>query len=129
MKTSLAGKILLQLSTYYRGRQHTTNNDSWDRINSNQLYQFFTCPSVFHGNITHPSNHLHLCYFNFNPTSASKGMVSHPYVMLLLTQLTYTQPFISSGGALDVRKCKTSRNFIHPFLILAVAARSAQPSP
>ena len=43
--------------------QPTTSNDSCDRFNSNQLSQFFTCPSVFHGNTTHPSNHLDLCPF------------------------------------------------------------------
>ena len=48
--------------------------------------------------------------------------------MLPLTQLAYTRHFISNGGALDVRNGKSYRNFIHPFLILAVAARSAQPS-
>ena len=43
------------------------------------VFHLFTCPSVFHGNTTHPSNHLHLCSFkNFNPTSAVKGMVSLP---------------------------------------------------
>ena len=36
----------------------TTFNDSCDMFNSNQLSQFFTCPSDFHGNITHPSNHM-----------------------------------------------------------------------
>ena len=44
---------------------------------SNQLSQFFTCP-VFHGNVTHPSNHLHLCSFTLHPTSASKGLLSLP---------------------------------------------------
>ena len=33
------------------------SNGSCDRLNSNQLSPFFTCP-VFHGNTTHPSNHL-----------------------------------------------------------------------
>ena len=47
--------------------------------------------------------------------------------MSVNTQLAYTQPFISSGGALDARNGKRSRNFIHPFLILSVAARSALP--
>ena len=47
--------------------------------------------------------------------------------MLLLTQLAYTRPFISSGGALVVRNSKSSRHFIHPFPILAGAARSAPP--
>ena len=41
----------------------TTSYDSCDRLNSNQLSQFFTCPSVFHGNTTHTPNHLHLCSF------------------------------------------------------------------
>ena len=43
--------------------QSTTSNDSCDRLNSNQAFQFFICPSVLHGNTTHPSNHLHLCSF------------------------------------------------------------------
>ena len=43
--------------------QSTTSNDSCDRLNSNKLSQIFTCLSVFHGNTTHPSNHLHLCSF------------------------------------------------------------------
>ena len=42
--------------------QPTTSNDSCDRLNSNQLSLCFTC-SVFQGNTTHPSNHLHLCSF------------------------------------------------------------------
>ena len=33
----------------------------------NFLNQFFTCPSVFQGNSTHPSNHLHLCSFKLLP--------------------------------------------------------------
>ena len=49
--------------------------------------------------------------------------------MLLLAQLAYTRPFISSGGALYVRDGKIYGNFIHTVLILAVAARSAPPSP
>ena len=52
----------------------TTSNDSCDRLNSNQLSKCFTCPSVFQGNTTHPSNHLHL----FNPTSTSNGLLSLP---------------------------------------------------
>ena len=53
--------------------------------NSNQFSQLFTCPSV-----------IHLIIFvsalsNFNPISTSKGLVSLPKVMLLLTQLTYTR--------------------------------------
>ena len=43
--------------------QPTTSNDSCDRLNFNQLSQLFTFPSVFNGNTTHPSNHLHLCSF------------------------------------------------------------------
>ena len=43
--------------------QPTTSNSSCYRLNSNQLSQCFTCPSVFHGNTKHPSNHLHLCSF------------------------------------------------------------------
>ena len=43
--------------------QSTTSNDSRDRLNSNQPSQFLICPSVFHGDTTHPSNHLHLCSF------------------------------------------------------------------
>ena len=77
-----------------------------------------------------PHIHLIICIsalLNIHPTSHSKGIVSLPKVMLLLTQLA--SPFISSGGSLDVRNGKSSRNFIHPFLILAVAARSAPPSP
>ena len=31
--------------------QSATSNDSCDRLNSNQPSQFFTCPSVFHGNV------------------------------------------------------------------------------
>ena len=54
-------------------------------IGSNQFSQLFTCPSVFH---------LIICISalsNSNPTSTSKGLVSLPKVMLLLTQLTYTR--------------------------------------
>ena len=43
--------------------QPTTSNDSCDKLTSNRLSQFFTCPSVFQGNTTYPSNHLHLCSF------------------------------------------------------------------
>ena len=43
--------------------QPNTFNDSCDRLNSNQLSHFFTCPSVFHGNITHPS--IICCIFGF----------------------------------------------------------------
>ena len=43
--------------------QSTTPNDSCDRLNSSQPSQFFICPSVCHGDTTHPSNHLHLCSF------------------------------------------------------------------
>ena len=40
--------------------QSTTSNDSnCDRLNSSQLSLFLTCPSTFHGNTTHPSNHPH----------------------------------------------------------------------
>ena len=49
--------------------------------------------------------------------------------MLLLTPLAYTRPFISSRGVLNVTSGKSSRNFIHPFLILSVVARSAPPTP
>ena len=68
------------------------------------------------------------------PTSVFQTLTQqHNYsnnkIMLLLTQLEYTLPFISSCGALDARNGKSSRNFIHPFLILAVAARSAPPYP
>ena len=61
VKTSLAGKIGSHLSTYCRGIQNTTSNDSCDMLNSKQLDQFFTCPSVFHENITHPSNYRQAC--------------------------------------------------------------------
>ena len=43
--------------------QSTISNDSCDRLNFNQSSQFFICPSVFHGDTTHPSNHLHLYSF------------------------------------------------------------------
>ena len=43
--------------------------------------------------------------------------------------MAYTRPFISSGEDLDVRNGNSSRNFIHPFMTLAVVARSAPPSP
>ena len=43
--------------------QSTTSNESCDRLNSNQPSQFFIYHSVFHGDTTHPSNHLHLCSF------------------------------------------------------------------
>ena len=59
--------------------------------NSNQFSQLFTCP-VFH---------LIICISalsKFNPTSTSKGLVSLPQVMLLLTQLTYTQLQWGSSG-------------------------------
>ena len=60
--------------------------------NSNQFSQLFTCHSVFH---------LIICISalsNFNPTSTSKGLVSLPKVMLLLTQLTYTRLQRGSSG-------------------------------
>ena len=44
-------------------------------------------------------------------------------------QLVYTQPFISRRGEVDVRNGKSSRNFIHPDVILAEIAESAPPSP
>ena len=87
--------------------QPTTSDDSCDILNSNQISQFYISFSVFHGNTTHLSNHLHLYSF----------------------KLAYTRLFISSGGALDVINDKSFWNFIHPFLILAVAARSAPPYP
>ena len=37
--------------------QSTNSNNSCDRLNFNQPYQFFTC-HVSQGNTTHPSNHL-----------------------------------------------------------------------
>ena len=43
--------------------QPSTSNDSCDRLNSNKFFLFFTHLSIFHGNSTHPSNHLHLCSF------------------------------------------------------------------
>ena len=58
--------------------QYTTSNESCDRLNSNQPSQLFICPSVFQWDTTHPSNHLHLCYFKLQPTSTSKGLVSLP---------------------------------------------------
>ena len=61
-------------------------------IGSNQFSQIFTCPSAFH---------LIICISalsNFNPTSTSKGIVSLPKVMLLLTQLTYTRLLRGSSG-------------------------------
>ena len=61
-------------------------------IGSNQFSQLFTCPSVFH---------LIICISalsNFNPTSTSKGLVSLPEVMLLLTQITYTRLQRGSSG-------------------------------
>ena len=72
--------------------------------NSNQFSQLFTCPSVFH---------VIICISalsNFNPKSTSKGLVSLPKVMLLLTQLTYTR---LQRGALDVRNGKTPLE-LHP---------------
>ena len=45
-----------------KSSQSTTSDNSCDRFNSYQVYQFF--PShVFHVDATHPSNHLHLCSF------------------------------------------------------------------
>ena len=72
--------------------------------NSNQLSQLFTCPSVFH---------LIICISalsNFNPTSTSKGLVSLPKVMLLLTQLIYTRLPRGSSGC---QKWKTPSE-LHP---------------
>ena len=72
--------------------------------NSNQFSQLFTCPSVFH---------LIICISalsNFNPISTSKGLVSLPKVMLLLTQLTYTRLQRGSSGC---QKWKTPSE-LHP---------------
>ena len=46
----------------------TAKRTPW--LNSNQPSQFFICPSVFHGDTTHPSNHLH--HLSLNPTSTSQ---------------------------------------------------------
>ena len=34
---------------------------------SHQLSHFFTSPSGFHGNVTHPSNYQHLCSLKLQP--------------------------------------------------------------
>ena len=72
--------------------------------NSNQFSQLLTCPSVFH---------LIICIsalLNFNPTSTSKGLVSLPKVMLLLTQQPYTRLQRGSSGC---QKWKTPSE-LHP---------------
>ena len=73
-------------------------------IGSDQFSQLFTCPSVFH---------LIICISalsNFNPPSTSKGLVSLPKIMLLLTQLTYTRLQRGSSGC---QKWKTPSE-LHP---------------
>ena len=40
--------------------QTTTSNNGCDRLNSNHPSHVFICPSVFHGDTTHLSNHLHI---------------------------------------------------------------------
>ena len=72
--------------------------------NSNQFSLLFTCPSVFHLIIGISA------LSNFNPTSTSKGLISLPKVMLLLTQLTYTRLQWGSSGC---QKWKTSSE-LHP---------------
>ena len=54
---------------HFSSSQPTTSNDSCDRLNSNQLSQFFTCTSVFQRNTTHPSaslEHMSLVYSLFS---------------------------------------------------------------
>ena len=38
---------------------------------------FLNSSLVFHGNTTHPSNHLHLHSFKLSPTTASKTSINH----------------------------------------------------
>ena len=74
--------------------QPTTFNDSCDRLNSNHLSQFFTCPSVFHGNTTQPSNHQAIsagglssaCLHQSNLRKLTKGklLMKHTYTILTL---------------------------------------------
>ena len=63
---------------HFSSSQPTTSNDSCD-----MFYQFFTYPSAFHRRTTHPSNHLHLCSFKHNPTSAiCDNVVAKPIVLI-----------------------------------------------
>ena len=71
--------------------QSTTSNNSYDKL---QLQPVF---SIIHLSFCLLFNHLYLCS-NVNPTSTSKGLVSLPKVMLLLTQLTYTRLQRGSSG-------------------------------
>ena len=73
-------------------------------ILTNQLSQLSTCPSVFHLIIGISA------LSNFNPTSTSKGLVSLPKVMLLLTQLTNTR---LQRGSTRCQKWKTPSE-LHP---------------
>ena len=92
----------------------TTSNDSCDRLNSNQLYQFFSFPSAFHRHTTHPSNHLHLCSLNQHQLATVwSHFTFHPF----------------GEGFWMSEMAKASGTSSHLFLILAVAARSAPPSP
>ena len=95
--------------------QPTTSNDSCDRLNSNQLYHNSSLvPSAFHRHTIHPSNHLHLCSLNQHQLATVwSHFTFHPF----------------GEGFWMSEMAKASGTSSHLFLILAVAARFAPPSP
>ena len=66
--------------------------------------------------------HVHLIIFISAPSPTSINQAASDTTGMHSTYHT-------RGRSLDVRNDKSSRNFIHPFLILGVAARCAPPSP
>ena len=87
---------------------HTSRLITVNRLNSYQLSQIITTRLS-------KTPHIQIIIYisalsNFNPTSDGKGLVSVPYIMLLLTQI---RPFISREGSMDARNGKKISE-VHP---------------
>ena len=64
--------------------QPTTSNNSCDRLNSNQPSQFFTCPSVFHGDTTHPKVKHAFAHLYFPNSFSDDGLIL--YTPLIISE-------------------------------------------
>ena len=80
--------------------------------------------TLFYLNITHPSDHSHLCSLKCHLT----GQVSLPCTILLRTQLLYSLPLVINDISLLVSNGTNCLNLFHPIRILDSTAASASPS-
>jgi len=83
---------------------------------------------IFYFNITHPSNHSHLCSLKCHLIFFLTGQVSPPCGILLRTQLLYSLPSLIKDISLLVSNGTNCLNLYHPIQILASIAASASPS-